>query len=109
MAQREPLIHVDPDVAWGLIVEDEARWRRGARTSTTAFRVVTSECPACWPPCLLTYSPSGAPVAAPSTSLPEYPGGLRNWDYPYAWPRPAIIGIAAFLGVGKLAETRGYL
>jgi GH15 family glucan-1,4-alpha-glucosidase len=58
---------------------------------------------------LLTYSPSGAPVAAPTTSLPEHPDGVRNWDYRYAWPRDASIGIGAFLGVGKLAEARGFL
>jgi GH15 family glucan-1,4-alpha-glucosidase len=58
---------------------------------------------------LLTYSPSGAPVAAPTTSLPEDPGGVRNWDYRYAWPRDASIGIGAFLGVGKLNEARSFL
>ena len=34
---------------------------------------------------------------------------MRNWDYRYAWPRDASIGVAAFLRVGKLDEARGFL
>jgi GH15 family glucan-1,4-alpha-glucosidase len=48
-------------------------------------------------------------VAAPTTSLPEQLGGSRNWDYRYAWPRDASIGIAAFLGVGKDREAHAFL
>jgi GH15 family glucan-1,4-alpha-glucosidase len=41
--------------------------------------------------------------------LPEDPGGIRNWDYRFAWPRDASIGIGAFLGVGKVDEARRFL
>jgi len=49
------------------------------------------------------------PLPPPTTSLPEQPGGVRNWDYRYAWPRDASIGIGAFLGVGKPEEARRFL
>ncbi|MBO0686747.1 MAG: glycoside hydrolase family 15 protein, partial [Candidatus Dormibacteraeota bacterium] len=58
---------------------------------------------------MLTYTPTGAPVAAPTTSLPEEIGGVRNWDYRFSWPRDASVGVAAFLAAGKYAEAHAFV
>jgi GH15 family glucan-1,4-alpha-glucosidase len=109
VAHREPLVHVDPALGERLVAEDEARWAAWAAEVDEQVPYRDAVVRSLLTLRLLTYSPSGAPVAAPTTSLPEDPGGVRNWDYRYAWPRDASIGIAAFLAVGKVAEARGFL
>jgi len=109
MADRAPLVLIHPDAAFVELEGTDSWWRQwsdgvvyGGRFREAVVRsLITLR--------LLTYSPSGAPVAAPTTSLPETVGGARNWDYRLSWPRDASIGIGAFLGVGKTEEAHSFM
>jgi GH15 family glucan-1,4-alpha-glucosidase len=56
----------------------------------------------------LTYGPTGGIIAAPTTSLPERIGGVRNWDYRYCWLRDATFTLFALMNAGFTAEARAW-
>jgi len=72
------------------------RWREMVYRSALALK-------------LLTFEPTGAIVAAPTCSLPEELGGVRNWDYRYSWIRDSAFTVYAFLRLGFTQEAEHYI
>ncbi len=92
----------------GAIAQSDAAWRAwvdgskiaGPYTALLRRSLLTLKA--------LTYEPTGAIVAAPTTSLPEAIGGVRNWDYRYCWLRDAALTLKAFSATGHTDEAAAW-
>jgi GH15 family glucan-1,4-alpha-glucosidase len=82
--------------SWLAACTYRGRWRERVERSALALK-------------LLTFEPTGAIVAAPTTSLPEVIGGTRNWDYRYTWLRDAAFTVYAFVRIGFTQEAAGFV
>jgi GH15 family glucan-1,4-alpha-glucosidase len=82
--------------AWLEASRYRGRWREAVGRSAMMLK-------------LMTYAPTGAPVAALTTGLPEQVGGERNWDYRYTWIRDGSFSVHALLGLGYTKEAERFM
>jgi GH15 family glucan-1,4-alpha-glucosidase len=104
-SSQGPPPQIDPLVA---LARTEVSWRQwsdrcpevGPCTEAVKRSLITLKA--------LTYAPTGGMVAAATSSLPEWVGGVRNWDYRYCWLRDATFALQAFIQLGYHEEARAW-
>jgi GH15 family glucan-1,4-alpha-glucosidase len=89
--------------------ETAAYWRRWVAQCTYQGEYVVEVHRSALALKLLTFAPSGAILAAPTTSLPEWIGSNRNWDYRFCWLRDSAFTVRALANLGYLEEANAYL
>jgi GH15 family glucan-1,4-alpha-glucosidase len=92
--------HLEETIAWWRDWAAKLAGPRGRHGASTVRSAITLKA--------LTFAPTGAIVAAPTTSLPEAPGGQRNWDYRYSWIRDSVFTVRALASLGCAAEADGF-
>lgn len=100
-----PVVPPDPDAArrmaegfgtaWTARSGYDGRWQTAVRRSLLTLKA-------------LNYQPTGGIVAAPTTSLPEWIGGERNWDYRYCWLRDSTFALRTLMRAGHVEEARAW-
>lgn len=100
---------LDPEQILGLFEETVVYWREWLAHCTYKGRWREQVERSALLLKLLTFEPTGAIVAAPTTSLPEAIGGTRNWDYRYTWIRDAAFSIYGLLRIGFTAEAARFM
>jgi GH15 family glucan-1,4-alpha-glucosidase len=99
---------LEPDQADQALSQTLAWWRRWAEGLDSVMGSQVAVRRSALTLKALIYSPTGAQVAAPTTSLPEVPGGNRNWDYRYAWIRDCTFAVRALAEIGLPDEADAF-